>query len=70
MSLAVGNFSNRVGLRAEVRRVGSATAAERGLTFTAASAGEYVGGRLVGPTRLAGGRSVLIQDGIDRPAEP
>jgi hypothetical protein len=59
VSLAVSNFSNRLDLRAKVSRVGSATAAKRRLTFTAANAGEYVSGRLVGSTRLAGDRLAL-----------
>jgi type IV secretory pathway VirD2 relaxase len=50
--------------RMEVTRVGKAMAAERGLTFTAAKTGEYVGGTLVGSTQLASGRFAMIDDGI------
>jgi type IV secretory pathway VirD2 relaxase len=50
--------------RVEVTRVGKAMAAERGLTFTAAKAGEYVSGTLVGSTQLANGRFAMIDDGI------
>jgi type IV secretory pathway VirD2 relaxase len=50
--------------RAEMNRVGGAMAAERGLTFTAAKAGEYVSGTLVGSTQLASGRFAMIDDGI------
>jgi hypothetical protein len=68
--LAVSNFSNRGDLRAEVSRAGSATAAERGLTVTAANVGEYASATLVGSTRLANGRSARIDDGIDQQTEP
>jgi type IV secretory pathway VirD2 relaxase len=50
--------------RAEVNRVGRAMAVERGLKFTAAKAGEYVSGTLVGSTQLACGRFAMIDDGI------
>jgi hypothetical protein len=50
--------------RTEVARVGKAMAAERGLTFTAAKAGEYINGTLVGSTQLASGRFAMIDDGI------
>jgi hypothetical protein len=50
--------------RTEVTRVGKAMAAERGLKFTAAKTGEYVGGRLIGSTQLASGRFAMIDDGI------
>jgi uncharacterized protein DUF3363 len=49
---------------AEVTRVGKVMAAERGLTFTAAKTGEYVGGTLVGSARLASGRFAMIDDWI------
>jgi hypothetical protein len=39
-------------------------AAKRGLTFTAAKAGEYVSGTLIGSTQLASGRFAMIDDGI------
>lgn len=39
-------------------------AAERGLTFKEARTGEYVGGKLVGSTRLASGRFAMIDDGL------
>jgi hypothetical protein len=48
----------------EVTRVGKAMAAERGLKFTAAKTGEYVGGTLVGSTQFATGRVAMIDDGI------
>jgi type IV secretory pathway VirD2 relaxase len=47
----------------EVTRVGKAMAAERGLTFTAARTGDYVGGTLIGSTQLASGRFAMIDDG-------
>jgi type IV secretory pathway VirD2 relaxase len=50
--------------RTEVTRVGKAMAAERGLTFTAATTGEYVSGTLVGSTQLASGRFAMIDGGI------
>ncbi len=50
--------------RTEVNRVGAAMAAERGLTFTAATTGEYISGTLVGSTQLASGRFAMIDDGI------
>ena len=50
--------------RTEVTCVGKATAAERGLTFTAAKTGEYVSGTLIGSTQLASGRFAMIDDGI------
>ena len=37
-------------------------AAERGLAFTTAKAGEYVSGTLVGSTQLASGRFEMIDD--------
>jgi hypothetical protein len=48
----------------EVTRVGKAMAAERGLKFTAAKTGEYVGGTLSGCTQFATGRFAIIDDGI------
>jgi Protein of unknown function (DUF3363) len=48
----------------EVTRVGKAMAAERGVEFTAAKTGEYVGGTLVGSTQLASGRFAMIDDGM------
>jgi hypothetical protein len=48
----------------EVTRVGKAMAAERGLKFTAAKTGEYVGGTLIGSTQFATGRFAMIDDGI------
>ena len=48
----------------EVTRVGKAMAAERGLTFTAARTGEYVGGTLIGSAQFATGRFAMIDDGI------
>jgi type IV secretory pathway VirD2 relaxase len=50
--------------RTEVTRVGKAMAAERGLTFTAAKAGEYVSGTLIGSAQLTSGRFAMIDDGI------
>ena len=46
--------------RVEVTRVGKAMAAERGLTFTAATTGEYVSGTLVGSAQLASGRFAMM----------
>ena len=39
-------------------------AAERGLKFTAAKTGEYVGGTLIGSARFATGRFAMIDGGI------
>ena len=39
-------------------------AAERGLKFTAAKTGEYVGGMLIGSAQLASDRFATIDDGI------
>jgi type IV secretory pathway VirD2 relaxase len=50
--------------RAEVTRVGTAMAAERGLIFRQATAGEYVSGTLVGSTQLASGRFAMIDNGL------
>jgi hypothetical protein len=48
----------------EVERVGRQIAAERGLTFTASKAGEYVSGRLAGAASLSSGRFAMIEDGL------
>jgi hypothetical protein len=48
----------------ELDRVGRQMAAERGLTFTASKAGEYVSGRLTGVASLASGRFDIIEDGL------
>jgi hypothetical protein len=48
----------------EVTRVGKAMAAERGLMFTAAKTGEYIGGTLIGCIQFAAGRFAMIDDGI------
>ena len=50
--------------RAEVTRVGRAMAAERGLAFKEAKAGDYVSGKLIGSTQLASGRFAMIDDGL------
>jgi len=50
--------------RAEVARVGRMMAAERGLSFMKAQAGEHVMGRLVGAADLASGRFAMIDDGV------
>jgi Protein of unknown function (DUF3363) len=50
--------------RSEVTRVGKIMAAERGLSFANAKAGEYVSGTLVGSAQLASGRFAMIDDGI------
>jgi hypothetical protein len=50
--------------QAEVARVGRVMAAERGLSFMKAQAGEYVSGRLVGAANLASGRFAMIDDGV------
>jgi hypothetical protein len=47
--------------RAEVTRVGRATAAERGLTFQPTKTGEFVSGMLIGSTQLASGRYAMIE---------
>jgi hypothetical protein len=48
----------------EVDRVGRQMAAERGVTFTASTAGDYVSGRLTGVASLASGRFAMIEDGL------
>ncbi|MES0096636.1 DUF3363 domain-containing protein [Mesorhizobium sp. M0019] len=48
--------------QAEVARVGRVMAAERGLSFMKAQAGEYISGRLVGAANLASGRFAMIDD--------
>ncbi|UVK47537.1 DUF3363 domain-containing protein [Mesorhizobium sp. AR07] len=48
----------------EVARVGRVMAAERGLSFMKAQAGEYVSGRLAGTANLASGRFAMIDDGV------
>ncbi len=48
----------------EVDRVGRQMAAERGLTFTASKAGEYVSGRLTGVASLSSGRFAMMEDGL------
>ncbi len=48
----------------KVDRVGRQMAAERGLTFTASKAGEYVSGRLTGVASLSSGRFTMMEDGI------
>lgn len=50
--------------RAEVSRVGKALAAERGLEWKEAKAGDHVGGELVGQTRLASGRFAMLDSGL------
>jgi type IV secretory pathway VirD2 relaxase len=50
--------------RAEVTRVGSAMAVERGLTFQEAKIGAYVSGKLIGSTQLASGRFAMIDNGL------
>jgi hypothetical protein len=50
--------------RTEVTRVGTAMAAERGLTFTIAKTDEFVSGTLIGSTQLASGRFAMIDDGV------
>ncbi|WP_292156329.1 DUF3363 domain-containing protein [Mesorhizobium sp.] len=50
--------------QAEVARVGRRMAAERGLGFIEAKAGEYVSGRLAGAANLASGRFAMIDDGV------
>jgi len=48
----------------EVEHVGRQLATERGLTFTASKAGEYVSGRLTGVASLASGRFAMMEDGL------
>jgi hypothetical protein len=48
----------------EVENVGRQLAEERGLTFTASKAGEYVSGRLTGVASLASGRFAMMEDGL------
>jgi type IV secretory pathway VirD2 relaxase len=50
--------------RREVENVGRQLATERGLTFTASKAGEYVSGRLTGVASLASGRFAMMEDGL------
>jgi hypothetical protein len=49
---------------AEVTRVGTAMAAERGLTFQQAKIGKFVSGKLVGSTQLASGSFAMIDTGL------
>jgi hypothetical protein len=50
--------------RAELTRVGSAMATERGPTFQEAKTGAYVSGKLIGSTQLASGRFAMIDNGL------
>jgi hypothetical protein len=60
----IASASSGLAASAEDRAVTGRLAAERGLTFTTAKAGEYVSGTLVGSTQLASGRFEMIDDGI------
>lgn len=50
--------------RADISRVGKALAAERGLSWQPSAPGEYVSGKLVGSTQIAGGRFAMIDNGL------
>jgi len=50
--------------RQEVDRAGQQMAADRGLAFVPASAGEYVNGRLAGVASLVSGRFAMIENGL------
>jgi type IV secretory pathway VirD2 relaxase len=50
--------------RQEVERVGQQMAAERGLTYLPANAGDYVSGRLAGVASLVSGRFAMIENGL------
>ncbi len=47
--------------RIEIARAGRDMAAARGMTFMPAESGDYVAGKLVGTTNLAGGRFAMIE---------
>jgi uncharacterized protein DUF3363 len=49
---------------ADIERMGKALAAERGLEWRPAVAGNYVAGELVGSAQLSSGRFAMIDDGL------